>query len=194
MVINKLVPAALCLALLAAQPAVSAPTATRFEASTTVDGLALKINGKGTRYRFVAKVYDMALYTTKRVDTPADLLALPGSKKLAFVALRDLPGTDLGRLFVRGMTDNASSQQILRHTLATTRLIEIFSGKGKLLPGETFAMEFVPGKGTTFFIQGVPQGTPVGNDEFFALVLRIWFGESPADWKLRDGLLDGGTD
>mgnify|MGYP003351961212 CR=1 FL=1 len=58
---------------------------------------------------------------------------------------------------------------------------------------ETFAMDFVPGKGTQFYIQGQPQGAPVGDDEFFTLVLRIWFGDTPADIPLRDALLDGLT-
>lgn len=174
--------------------AMSAPTVNKFDPTATVGGVPLVLNGKGTRYKVVVKVYDMPLYTTKRVDTPGALLALDGAKKLSFVALRELSGTDLGRLFVRGMSDNASKQQLLPHTVATSRLIEVFSGKSKLSAGDTFAMEYVPGKGTTFFIQGVPQGAPVGNDEFFALVLRVWFGDSPADWKLRDGLLDGARD
>jgi hypothetical protein len=65
----------------------------------------------------------------------------------------------------------------------------VFSGRSKMLPGESFAMEFVPGKGTIFYILGKPQGNPVGDDEFFAMVLKIWFGESPADMQLRDALL-----
>ena len=39
-----------------------------------------------------------------------------------------------------------------------SREIEIFSGRSKLVAGDTFAMEFTPGKGTQFFIAGVPQG------------------------------------
>ncbi len=186
--------ALLLVGLCAASVTWAASTSTRFAATAAVDGATLALNGKGTRYRILVKVYDMALYTTRRVETSQELLALQGPKKLAFVALRELPGTDLGRLFLRGMGDNATSQQLLRHTLASTRLIEVFSGKPKLMPGDTFAMEFVPGKGTTFYIQGLPQGAPVGDDEFFTLVLRIWFGDSPADWKLRDALLDGVRD
>jgi hypothetical protein len=178
----------LALSLSSAQ---AAPTATKFDAATTVQGSALQLNGKGTRYKVVFKIYDMALYTTKRVETPGELLTLVGPKKLAFTALREIPGTDLGRLFIRGMSDNATPEQMLHYTPATNRLIEIFSGKNRLVPGDTFAMEFMPGKGTTFYIQGHPQGSPVGDDEFFGLVLRIWVGNAPADWKLRDALLDG---
>jgi len=170
--------------------ATAAPTATKFEPSAPLGGSTLQLNGKGTRVRLVFKAYDMALYTTKHVGTPAELFALPGPKRLQFTALRELPGTDLGRLFLRGMGDNAPAAQLTRHTLSTTRLIEIFSGKPKLAVGDTFAMDFVPGKGTQFYISGQPQGEPVGDDEFFTLVLRIWFGDSPADKLLRDALLD----
>lgn len=174
-----------------ATPARCAPS-TVFARSVELGGQTLQLNGAGTRYRFAFKVYDMALYTTKKVTTPAALLALPGPKRLQFVALRELPGTDLGRLFLRGMGDNATPDQMNRHSAATTRLIDVFSGRPKLMPGETFTMEFEPGKGTTFTIQGKAQGAPVGNDEFFTLVLRIWFGDSPVDAALRDALLDHG--
>ena len=47
----------------------------------------------------------------------------------------------------------------------------------------------MPGKGTTFYILGKAQGEPVGDDEFFQMVLKIWVGESTADHLLRDALL-----
>jgi Chalcone isomerase-like len=172
--------------------AAAAPTVNKFEPTTQLGGSTLQLNGKGTRVRVVFKAYDMALYTAKRAATPAELFALPGPKRLQFTALRELQGTDLGRLFLRGMSDNTPAAQMTRHTLSTTRLIEIFSGKAKLNVGDTFAMDFIPGKGTQFYISGQAQGEPVGDDEFFTLVLRIWFGDSPADTQLRDALLDGG--
>lgn len=172
----------------------AATTVHKFDPTAQLGGSTLQLNGKGTRVRLVFKAYDMGLYTARRASTPAELLAMPGPKRLQFTALRELQGTELGRLFLRGMGDNAPSAQLTRHTLSTTRLIEIFSGKPKLMPGDTFAMDFIPGKGTQFYIQGQPQGEPVGDDEFFSLVLRIWFGDTPADVKLRDALLDGGRD
>lgn len=185
---------ALAAALLTHGAAVAAPTVTKFAPFVEVGGAGLLLSGKGTRHRLSFKAYDLALYTTRRVTTPAELLALPGPKRLYFVALRELSGTELGRLFVRGMAENSSDLQMNRHLLATNRLIEVFSGKPRMAVGESFAMEFVPGKGTTFYIQEMAQGQPVGDEEFFSLVLRIWFGESPADPKLRDALLDGGRD
>ena len=40
-----------------------------------------------------------------------------------------------------------------------------------------------------FFIAGQPQGTPVGDAEFFGMVLNIWVGDSPADYALKAALL-----
>lgn len=178
----------LALALGAAQ---AQTTSTKFEATTVVAGTPLILNGAGTRHRAVFKVYDMALYTTKKVGKVDDLLALPGPKRIGFVALRELPGTELGRLFLKGMGENSSKDLMTKHALASTRLIEVFSGKPKLVPGDSFAMEFVPGKGTQFFINGKPQGEPVGDAEFFTMILKIWVGPSPADNLLRDALLGG---
>lgn len=50
-------------------------------------------------------------------------------------------------------------------------------------------MEFVPGKGTSFFIGQDVQGAPVGDTEFFRMMLSIWLGQQPADFLLKDALL-----
>lgn len=185
-------PAALAVCLALTLGAAQAQgTSTKFEAATVVAGTPLILNGAGTRHRAVFKVYDMALYTTRKVNKVDELLALPGPKRLNFVALRELPSTDLGRLFLKGMGDNSSKDLMTKHALASTRLIEVFSGKAKLMPGDSFAMEFVPGKGTQFFITGKPQGEPVGDAEFFSMIMKIWVGASPADNLLKDALLGG---
>jgi len=154
-----------------------------------VQGTALALNGAGTRFRAMFQVYDMALYTPRKVGTPEELTALPGPKLLRFTALRELPGTDLGLAFIKGLSANSPKELVFKHTASSNRLVEVFSGRSKLVAGDSFAMEFVPGKGTTFYITGQPQGAPVGDAEFFAMVLRIWVGPSPADHQLRDALL-----
>lgn len=186
---TRLAALTLVIGCVVASAALAEPTATRFDPAMDVQGTRLQLNGAGTRYKAIFKVYDMALYTTKKVSSPAELLALPGPKRLQFTALRDLPGTDLGRLFLKGMSDNSPKEQVQRHALSSARLIEVFSGRSKMLPGESFAMEYMPGKGTVFYILGKPQGEPVGDEEFFRMVLKIWVGESPADSQLRDALL-----
>jgi hypothetical protein len=173
-----------------ANAAPPAPPAPRFAPQMQVAGTAVLLNGSGMRMKAgLFKLYELGLYTTRRVSTVPELMALQGPKRLHFFALRELPSTELGRLFLKGMGENASKDKMTKHAASTTRLIEVFSGRSKLMPGDNFAMEFVPGKGTTFYIAGQPQGAPVGDDEFFTMVLSIWFGENPADNQLRDALL-----
>jgi len=167
----------------------AAPTSTKFEPTVQLQGTTLQLNGAGTRYRVVFKVYDLALYTSKKASTPEELLALPGPKRLSFVALREIPGTDLGVAFIKGLQANASKEQVQKHAGSSTRLIDIFSGQSKLMPGDSFAMDYVPGSGTTFYIAGKAQGAAVGDAEFFGMVLKIWVGSSPADFQLKDALL-----
>ena len=175
--------------VLCAHAATQAATSSVFAPTQQVQGTTLSVNGSGTRYKVIFKLYDMALYTPSQVKTPEALLALPGPKRLSFVALRDLPGTDLGLAFIKGLSSNTASELVQKHAASSTRLIEIFSGRAKLAAGETFAMEYVPGQGTIFFIQDQPQGAPVGDAEFFNMVLKIWVGKVPADEKLKDALL-----
>jgi hypothetical protein len=176
--------------LLLGMPAHAAPTSSRFEPNIDAHGTTLYMNGAGTRYKAVFKVYDMALYTVKPVGSFVELQSLPGPKKLQFVALRELSTTDLGRLFTRGMADNSYPAAMNKHVVATTQLIQVFSSKSKLMPGDSFAIEFVPGKGLAFYHQGKQQGEWMGDQEFFHLVMGIWFGPVPADYKLRDALLN----
>ncbi|MBT0571225.1 chalcone isomerase family protein [Curvibacter sp. CHRR-16] len=167
----------------------TAHAATPFEPTHGVQGQILVLNGSGTRYKAIFKVYDMALYLGARTNKVDDVLNMQGNKRLSFVALREMPGTDLGVAFLKGLSNNNSPEIVRKYTIETNRLIEVFSGKPKLTPGDSFAMEYVPGKGTTFFIAGVAQGAPVGDEGFFQAVLRIWLGHIPADFKLKDALL-----
>lgn len=163
-------------------------TSTAFEPSQVVAGTTLKLNGAGTRYKTIFKVYELGLYTSKKVSTPDELLKAPGPIKLSFVAMRDLPSTDLGISFIRGLSNNTPSELLMRHTPSSNRLVEIFSAKNKLLAGETFSMEYMPGKGTIFYIAGQQQGGAVGDAEFFSMILKIWIGAAPADFRLKDAL------
>ena len=170
---------------------ISAKTkAENFPKQIQVEGVKLNLNGLGTRYKAIFKVYDMGLYTTTKATTLQEVIAAPGPKKLHFVALRELPGTDLGMLFLRGMRENSSPELNTKYAASANRLVEIFSGKSKLVPDETFSIEFVQGKGTTFYIMDKPQGAAIGDAEFFAMILRIWLGPLPADYKLKDALLN----
>ncbi len=160
-----------------------------FPRQIQVDNKQLILNGYGTRYKAIFKVYDMAMYTTNKVTNASDAISMSGPKRLQFVALRDLASADLALLFLRGIRENSSTELNNKLAPSTNRFIEMVSTKPKILTGETFAMDFVPGKGVTFYIADKAQGAPMGDAEFFGMVMRIWLGSVPADFMLKDALL-----
>lgn len=161
----------------------------KFAPTLQLGANALVLNGAGTRYRFVIKVYAAGLYLAQKAQTPEAVLAAGGAKRMHVVMLRDIDATDLGKLFTRGMQDNSSRAEFAKSIPGTLRLAELFAAKKRLGPGESFSVDWVPGEGTTILVNGKPHGDPIKEPEFFGALMRIWLGPSPADAALKDALL-----
>jgi hypothetical protein len=161
----------------------------RYPASATVAGSNLRLNGAGIRYRFVVKVYTAGLYLGTAATSPEAVLAAPGPKRLHVVMLREIDAEQLGRLFTRGMQDNAPKEEFSKSIPGTLRMSDIFSSRKKLKAGENFSVDWVPGVGTTVLVNGQPQGEAIREPEFFNALLRIWLGNKPADEGLKAALL-----
>ncbi len=160
----------------------------RYEPTVTVAGSPLQLNGLGIRYKFV-KVYTAGLYLAARAATREAVLAAPGAKRIHIVMLRDIDGNELGKLFTRGMQDNAPKEEFIKAIPGTIRMGEIFATRKKLATGESFSVDYVPGTGTTVRVNGQPVGEVIREPEFYTSLLRIWLGKSPADHLLKDALL-----
>ena len=64
-----------------------------------------------------------------------------------------------------------------------------FSDQKKILAGENFTIDWIPGTGTIISVKGKQQGEAFKEPEFYAALMRIWLGANPADAKLKDALL-----
>ena len=185
---RSLIAAALALPLAATAQTLDL-SGVKYPPSQTVGGGALQLNGAGIRYRFVIKVYTAGLYLQAKAATPEAVLAATGPKRLHIVMLRDIDGNELGRLFTRGMQDNASREEFSKSIPGTLRIAEIFAAKKRLSNGESFTVDWVPGVGTVISVNGKTQGDPIKEPEFFNALLRIWLGQQPADAALKSTLL-----
>lgn len=183
------------LALLAGLLAVGAAAATvevggvKLEDSTDVRGNKLVLNGAGIRYKAVFKVYSAGLYLGKKASTPEEVLAAPGAKRLSITMLREIDSNELGKLFTRGVQDNAPKTEMSKLVPGLIKMGQIFSDQKRLMTGDVFMIDWIPGTGTVITVKGVPQGDPFKEPEFFNALMRIWLGPQPADWKLKDALL-----
>ena len=154
-----------------------------------VAGSTLQLNGAGVRYKFIIKVYTAGLYLSAKAATPEAALAMPGPKRLHVVMLRDIDANELGRLFTRGMQDNAPKEEFSKSIAGTLRMADIFSAKKKLVAGDNFSIDWVPSIGTTVLVNGKAQGEAIKEPEFFTALMRIWLGRQPADNALKENLL-----
>lgn len=177
-----------CLALPLGASAVEV-AGVKIDDTLELKGSALVLNGAGVRYKSVFKVYTAGLYLNKKVSSPDDVMAAPGPKRMAITMLRDIDSGELGKLFTRGVEDNAPKSDLPRLVPGLIRMSQIFSDQKRLREGDTFTIDWWPGVGTVISVKGVPQGEAFKEPEFFNALMRIWLGPNPADWKLKDALL-----
>jgi len=161
----------------------------KLEDQIDMRGSKLVLNGAGVRYKAVFKVYTAGLYLGKKAGTPEEVLAVTGPKRLQITMLREIDSNELGKLFTRGVQDNAPKTEMSKLIPGLIKMGQIFSDQKKLVAGDVFMIEWVPGTGTVITVKGVPQGEPFKEPEFFNALMRIWLGPVPADWKLKDALL-----
>jgi len=117
------------------------------------------------------------------------VLAAAGTKRLAVTMLRDIDAGELGKLFVRSVEDNMEKTAFSRLVPGLMRMSQIFSDNRKLATGDSFTIDWIPGTGTVISVRGIVQGEPFREPEFYAALMRIWLGPSPADWRLKEHLL-----
>jgi Chalcone isomerase-like len=181
-----------CFALssLAFQPAHAIEVSgVNYNETIDVAGEKLQLNGVGIRYKAVFKVYTMGLYTNKKASTPEEVWAMPGNKRFTLTMLREIDAAELGRLFTRGIQENNTQADTTRSLPDVMRMGVLFGEHKTLKPGEVLEVNLVRGAGVQISIKGKPVGEPFKDPAFFKLMLNIWLGKNPADWKLKDALL-----
>lgn len=152
-------------------------------------GTRLLLNGAGIRYKAIFKVYVAALYLEKKAATPEEVFAAPGAKRISITMLREIDSNELGKGFTKAFEENAPRTEMSRLIPGLLKMSQVFSDQKKMLAGENFTIDWIPGTGTVVSVKGEPQGKPIREVEFYNAMLRIWLGTKPADWKLKEELL-----
>lgn len=161
----------------------------KLEDAVDVQGARLQLNGAGVRYKAIFKVYVGALYVGKKSATPEEIYAAPGPKRVSITMLRDIDSNELGKAFTKGFEENTPKGEVSKLIPGLIRMGQVFSDQKKLVTGDVFTIDWVPGSGTVITVKGKPQGEPFKEPEFFNALMRIWLGPNPADFRLKDALL-----
>ena len=161
----------------------------KIEDAVDLQGSKLQLNGAGVRYRAVFKVYAAGLYLSKKAGMPEEVFAAPGPKRMSITLLREVDANELGKAFTKGFEDNSPRAEMSRLIPGLIKMGQIFSDQKKMVAGENFTIDWIPGTGTIISVKGKQQGEPFKEPEFYAALMRIWLGPNPADAKLKDALL-----
>ena len=159
-----------------------------------VGGKTLTLNGAGTRYVFLFKVYTAALYLPQKSAQPQAIYTMAGPKELKLTMLREVSGKELGDKLNEGIKNNLSPQEFSAFIPSLVQLGSLFAQKNQIKTGETVTIQEIPGKGSTIAIDGVPSGGMFTEPQFFNSMLKIWLGKDPAEDRLKQALLGHAAD
>lgn len=152
-------------------------------------GQNLVLNGYGLRTKFGFRVYAAGLYLPKKAETTADVLAQKGPKRVAVTLMREINSRELGDLLLDGLRKNATRDEMSKIGLSLVRLGEVFGSIPALKKGDTFGVDYLPGKGTTIIVNGKAVTDTLPEEELINAMLKIWLGDKPADAALKAQLL-----
>ena len=179
-----------CLCAFLTQPALAVDVGgVKLDDTVQLANQALKLNGAGVRYKLIFKVYTIALYLPEKKSQLAEILALPGPRRLEIVMLRDISSDDLGKSFMEGLnrtSDQADRTRLLSQTMQLGAMFEMVPGLKK---GDMLTVDWLPEEGTLCRLNGKQLGEKVPDLAFYNALLKIWIGAHPADTQLRAHLL-----
>lgn len=163
-------------------------------AQVDVGGKTLTLNGAGTRYVFLFKVYTAALYLPQKTAQPQAIYSMAGPKELKLTMLRNVSGKELGDKLNEGIKNNLTPSEFGVFIPSLVQLGGLFAQKSRVKTGETVTFRDIPGTGCTIDIDGVPAGSTFTEPQFFNSMLKIWLGKDPAEGRLKRALLGNASD
>lgn len=162
-----------------------------FAETVVVGDRTLRLNGLGLRGVAWIRAFVAGLYLAAPTADAAQILSMPGPKRLHLRVMIDAPARELAKSFGNGVRRNepeSVQQQLAERMVSFQSDIE---GLGPLAVGDRIDVDFVPGRGAQLIHNDRQVGAPVPGDEFFRAILKIFIGERPVDARLKEGLLGG---
>lgn len=182
--------AAVCLACACCQGAQAFEVGgVKLDETVLIANKELKLNGAGLRYKAIFKVYAVGLYLPEKKSGVAEILAMPGPRRVAIVMLRDVSSEDFGQGFMTGLNNNSDKAEKTRILNQTMQFGQMFALLPGLKKGDVLALDWIPGVGTQCQLNGKRIGEVMPELAFYNAVLKIWIGEKPVDHSLKPKLL-----
>ncbi len=165
----------------------------KFADNIKVAGKDLQLNGLGFRTKFFVKAYATGLYLTEKATTPEEVFKNENPRRMQLQIMRDVSAGTFGEAFMSGINNNLETKDKQRIISQISKFGEMFALLDGLKKGDVLDLDWIPGQGTTCFLNGKRIGEITPDIAFHNAVLKIWLGNNPADASLKPKLLAGGA-
>ncbi len=180
--------AALVAALASPKAQAAEVAGVKLDDTAKVAGQSLVLSGAGLRTK-VIKLYVLGTYFNKKETTQAGVLGNSAAKRFEIVMLRDFSGDEFGVAFLAGINKNLDKDEKAKLFTPLAKLGEAFERIGGLKKGDVVIGDWIPGQGTVMTLNGKAVTEPFSDPLFYNAVLRIWYGDKPAEVSLKKSLL-----
>ncbi len=146
----------------------------------------LILNGTGLRTKFIFDIYIGALYLPTKTSDAKHVINGPEAKRISMNFLYDKVES---KKMTDGWSDGFSEAVDDASFKALQPQIKQFNSYfPDIVKGDVVVIDFIPETGTSVTINNVEKGIVAG-DDFQKALLAIWFGDSPPNEELKDGML-----
>jgi hypothetical protein len=160
----------------------------------SASGPELVLNGAGVRHKLgVMKVYIGGLYLAAKTSDRDAILADAGPKRIFMqIVAEEVTGEEMIASMNGALHDNIAPAEYALIDKRVRALNAAMTAAKTLNRGTIVFLDYLPGTGTRFTVNGEEKLTIAG-DDFFRAMLRIWLGNKPVDGRLRDAMLGGSS-
>jgi len=152
--------------------------------SATVAGTRLVLNGAGVRKRGYFKTDVTALYLPERRSSADAVYKTNGVRRLVLVLLRDIPSATISRYFVGDFKQVATDAEFKQVINEVGQMGQIYGNLSRVSKGDVVVIDWIPGSGMNATINGKSMGSPIKNDLFFEIYMRMYLSPSvPEDFR-----------
>lgn len=164
--------------------------------TAVVAGQQLVLNGAGFHKRGYFKAYVTGLYVPEKRSSLEAINKLSGPKRIHLHLLREIPGSTISKYFLNDFRLVATDAEFRSLINEVGAVGAIYSALPRVVKGDVFWLDWVPGKGMLVSQNGKPitQGlytpylTTPNNELLYRIFLRIYAGAAVPE-ELRGNLL-----
>jgi hypothetical protein len=164
-----------------------------FDDTAVLADRTLRLNGLGLRGVAWIKAFVAGLYLPAPTRDAAQVLSMPGPKRLRLKIMLEAPSSELTKSLTSRIARHEPEGVKAQIGSRLERLASQIDGLGELKVGDTVDLDFQPDLGTVLRFNDRAVGQPVAGDDLYRAVLKIFVGEHPADKRMKEGLLRGGV-